>query len=266
MPVIPIFRYADAQARIRARLGAMPDEADWRYISDASDLDNLIERMRGKGLAHWLTDLPRSPETQTIERCLLQHLLSLLLNLGNLLPVRWRGVDHWLVCAGNLAWAQRLLVDPEAEAPQRIDPVLKPIFALPVDQRAEQLRQTPYDRYLSSRSPFDRWLSDFEQAHPSVSGREAYVLARIVRQVESHRSQLLVLRKGAALSPDPAGQWRLREQLAQGLRVLVGGDPFHAGLVLIYGLLEALQFERCRALLVARSCGWARPEFPGSAT
>ena len=264
VPVIPIFRYADAQARVRARLGAMPNEAAWQYVADASELDNLIERMRARGLAHWVTDLPRSPETSIIERCLLQHLLDLLVNLGELLPARWRGVARWLTRAGNLAWAQRLLVDPDGEVPQRIDPVLKPVFALPADQREASLRQTPYDRYLSSPSPFDCWLADFEAARPSVAGREAYVLKRIAREIERHRDQLLDLRKETALSPDPAAQWRLRERLARELRALLGGDPFHAGLILIYALLEALQFERCRALLVARSRGWERPQLTGS--
>ncbi len=243
----------------------MPNETGWRYVADASDLDNLIERMRGSGLAHWVTDLPRSPATRTIERCLLQHLLDLLVNLGQLLPGRWQAVERWLTRAGNLAWAQRLLVEPDDEVPQRIDPVLKSIFSLPLNEREKKIRQTSYHPYLSSGSPFDRWLAEFGRIHPRVCGREAYVINRIVREINRHRAQLLELRKRAVPSPDPAAQWRLREQLAQELRALIGGDPFHAGLVLIYGLLEALQFERCRALLVARAHGWERPELPGSA-
>lgn len=264
VPVISVFHFADTQARVRARLGAMPNEAGWRYISDASDLDNMIERMRGNGLAHWVADLPRSPETQTIESCLLQHLLELLEYVGNLLPARWRAVKRWLIRAGNLGWAQRLLQEADVEAPQRIDPVLEPLFSLPGDERGKRLRQTPYHRYLSASSAFDRWLSDFDRARPSVSGREAYVLARIVKEVDRHRTRLLELRKQATISADPAAQWRLREQLARELRVLVGGDPFHAGLVLIYALLEALQYERCRALLIARARGWERPALSGS--
>ncbi len=100
-----------------------------------------------------------------------------------------------------------------------------------------------------------------------MSGREAYVLGRLARCIRRHRARLLDLREqaGTAGAVDPAAQWRLRDELAGELRGLIGGSPFHAGLLLIYCLLELLQYERCRALLVARSRGWSRPELSGRA-
>ncbi len=263
---VSFFQYADVQARVRARIGAMPDESRWHYVADATDLDNLIERMRNSGLAHWVLDLPRSPDTITIERRMQQHLLTLLDNVGRLLPGRWIGVKRWLYLASNLVWAQRLLTESDIEPPEQIDAALKPIFSLSADERSKSLQQTPYHQYLSTPSPFDRWLLDFAGACPSVSGREAYVLGRLTRSVLQHRLQLLDLRKQAVATrtADLAAQWRLRAGLAQDLRGLIGGDPFHAGLILIYCLLELLQFERCRAFLVARSRGWERPEILGS--
>lgn len=267
MPEISFFRYADVQARVRARIGAMPDEARWHYVADASDLDNLIERMRSSGLSHWVADLPRTPDTVTIEESLQGHLLNLLENVGRLLPKRWIGVKRWLYLANNLVWAQRLLTEADIEPPEQIDAALKPIFTLPVAERSKRLEQTTFHRYLSTSSPFDRWLSDFAAACPSVSGREAYVLRRLDKSILRHRSRLLGLRKQAATSNnvDLAAQWRLRDELARELRGLIGGSPFHVGLVLIYCLLELLQYERCRAFLVARSCGWERAEILGSA-
>ena len=266
LPEISFFRYADIHARVRARIGAMPDEARWHYVADASDLDNLIERMRSSGLSHWVADLPRSPNTITIEDSLRQHLLNLLKNVGRLLPGRWTGVKRWLYLASNLLWVQRLLTEADIEPPEQIDATLRPIFSLPVDERSKRLEQTPYHRYLSTSSPFDSWLSDFSACCPAVSGREAYVLRRLIRSVLRHRTRLLGLRKQAAVhgTVDPAAQWRLRDELSLELRGLIGGDPFHVGLVLIYCLLELLQYERCRAFLVARSCGWERPEILGS--
>lgn len=254
------------QARVRARIGAMPDEARWHYVADASDLDNLIERMRSSGLSHWVADLPRSPDTITIEESLRQHLLNLLENAGRLLPKRWIGVKRWLYLASNLVWAQRLLTEADIEPPEQIDATLKPLFSLPVDERSKRLEQTPYHRYLSTASPFDRWLSDFDAIRPSVSGREAYVLRRLDKSVLRHRTRLLDLREQAATNNtvNRAAQWQLRDEFARELRGLIGGDPFHVGLVLIYCLLELLQYERCRAFLVARSCGWERAEILGS--
>ncbi len=262
MPGLSFFRYADLQARVKARLGAMPDETRWRYVADASDLDNLIERMRSSGLAHWVTDLPRSPATKAIESRLQEHLLNLLEYVGRLLPDNWHGVRRRLYLAGNLVWAQKLVTEPDIEPPERIDATLKPVFSLPVDERRQRLAQTSYDRYLSTPAPYDRWLADFIGACPSVSGREAYVLRRLAKCIRRHRARLLDLRKqaGDTGSVDPAAQWRLRDELALELRGLIGGSPFHAGLLLIYCLLELLQYERCRAFLVARSRGWERPE------
>ena len=266
LPGISFFRYADVQARVRARIGAMPDEARWHYVADASDLDNLIERMRSNGLSHWVADLPRSPDTNMIEGSLRQHLLNLLENVGRLLPNRWIGVKRWLYLANNLVWAQRLLTEADIEPPEQIDATLKPIFSLPIDERGKRLAQTPYHQYLSTSSPFDRWLSDFTAACPSASGREAYVLRRLSKSILRHRTRLLDLRKQATTSNtvDLAAQWRLRDKLASELRALIGGDPFHVGLVLVYCLLELLQYERCRAFLVASSRGWERPEILGS--
>lgn len=262
---VSFFQYADVQARVRARIGEMPDESRWHYVADATDLDNLIERMRSSGLAHWVVDLPRSPDTFTIERRLQQHLLTLLDNVGRLLPGRWIGVKRWLYLASNLVWAQRLLTESDIEPPEQIDSALKPIFSLSVNERSKSLEQTPYHQYLSTPSPFDRWLLDFTSACPSVSGREAYVLRRLTSSVLQHRVQLLDLRKQTVTTKtvDLAAQWKLRAELARDLRGLIGGDPFHAGLILIYCLLELLQFERCRAFLVARSRGWERPEILG---
>jgi len=267
LPGISFFQYADVQARVRARIGAMPDDARWHYVADASDIDNLIERMRSNGLSHWVADLPRSPDAITIETSLRQHLLDLLENVGRLLPNRWMEVKLWLSLARNLVWAQQLLSQAEIEPPEQIDARLKPIFALPLEERGKRLEQTPYHRYLSTSSPFDRWLADFKASCPSVSGREAYVIRRLTRSIQRHRTRLLDLRKQVTTSNsvDLPAQWRLRDELGRELRGLIGGDPFHVGLVLIYCLLELLQYERCRALLVARSCGWERPEILGSA-
>lgn len=268
MPAFSFFRYADVQARTRARLGDMPDAARWRYVADAGDLDNLIERMRASGLAHWVADLPRNPGTAAIEYRLRQHLLDLLNRAGQLLPAHWAGVGRRLALAGNLPWAATLLTEAEIEPPERIDAALRPIFSAPVGERRGRLELTPYHRYLSAASPVDRWLADLIRSLPRASGREAYVLARLKKNLFRYRERLLGLRRQAAEggSSDHAAQWRLHATTADELRALIGGDPFHAGLVLIYCLLELLQYERCRALLTARARGWERPDIlPGAA-
>ena len=55
-------------------------------------------------------------------------------------------------------------------------------------------------------------------------------------------------------------EWQWRNELASKLRATLGGNPFHIGLVMVYGLLQAIQFERSRALLVCLSRGWKPPD------
>jgi hypothetical protein len=232
MGIVRSLEYADAQARVRARIGAMPSESAWRYIADATDLDNLIARMRASGLGQWVKVLPRSPDTATIERHLAEGLQDLIRSIVRLLPDRWQELKGWLRHGGELVASQ-------------------------LGSKAR--RQDDHD---GSEALFDLWLRDFEQRCPKTTGRERYVVRRIHRIVIDHLQQIVVLREQVARSEliDINAQWRLRRQLAGDLRTLLGGDPFHVGVILIYGILELLQYEKCRALLIAQSRHWRAAE------
>lgn len=106
----------------------------------------------------------------------------------------------------------------------------------------------------------DRWLRA-RTRHLATSGAGEWASVRICRLVETHLRDISQARQRLRQAPDPGRldvdiQWRLRERLAGDLRSLLGGYPFQAGFFLIYAMLELLQFERCRALLLARAYGW----------
>jgi hypothetical protein len=225
----PVLELAQMQAWVRARIGLMPDDARWHYIADAVELDNLIERMRDNGLAYWVRELPRSPSTGAIEDHLDARLAGLLFELGRMLPARWRGLRPWLNTGARLLYLG--------------------------------LRRSVYQDYVTSDAPLDLWIAEFSRHRPPVTEREGYMIGRLQRLLDQHRFDIEALSRAAlSASPDHAAQWRLRGELAQRLRALLGGSPFHATLMLIYGLLEALQYERCRALLLSRARNWQRPE------
>ncbi len=255
--------YADAQARVRARIGAMPDASAWRYIAAAADVDNLIARMRASGLGHWVKVLPRSPDTATIEHHLVDRLQRVIGSIMRLLPDRWQGLKDWLRQGGELVDAQLLLTSTDRDRPDTSDHEPPPVPRTP--QRGS-LNHGPNTRRQDDRggleAGFDLWVRDFAQRCPKLTGRERYVVQRIHRMVSDHLQQIVLLREQAARSEliDINAQWRLRHQLARDLRSLLGGDPFHAGVILIYGLLELLQYEKCRALLIARSRHWDAAE------
>ncbi len=255
MGIVRNLEYAEAQARVRARIGAMPGESQWRRMAEAGDLDQLIARMRAGGLAGWVSALPRCPDTITIEQHLAQRLQMLIAFTVRLLPARWRRLQEWLWRGWELfrAQLQTDLSKTGDQAPPRASRLLR----LEPATRRRELRDA--DGREPPRSAWDRWLREFEPLCPRLTGRERYVVRRIQRIVHRHLRRIAALREQAARSEpvDADVQWRLRRELADELRSLLGRDPFHAGVILIYAVLELMQYERCRALLIARSRQWS---------
>ncbi len=264
MGIARSLEYADAQARARARIGAMPDESAWRYMAAATDLDNAIARMRASGLGHWVAALPRSPDTATLEHQLADRLQGLIGSIVRLLPGRWQGLKGWLREGAELVQSRLLMSSTDGGIAQTSSDGHLRASHLPdrgALNRGPRIRQK--DDPDGMTAAFDLWMADFAQRCPRVTGRERYVVRRIRRIVSDHLQQIVLLRELAARSEliDINVQWRLRHQLANDLRSLLGGDPFHAGVILIYGLLELLQYEKCRALLIAQSRHWGAAEW-----
>lgn len=256
-----IVRYAEAQARIRARLGSMPDIEQWRHIAQAGGLDHMIERMRACGLGFWLSGLPLKPNTLAIEAHLRQRAAYFIDQLRRLLPEGWLPAREWLRLLPDLPALKLLLRHEKPPLPPELDITLQNATSLPLDQRRAALELTAYSPLLSfDASPESLWLEQFMSRLPRLSGREAAVVIRLKNILHEHLHELAELRTAcretAARHPPDASQWLLRDRLFRRLRALLAGDPFHAGIILIYGLLEAIQFERLRGLLLARSQGW----------
>lgn len=258
-----VFQYAQSQARARARIGAIPGKSQWQYIAAARDPDSMIQRMRENGLAHWVGQLPRSPDGVAIENAVHQCITDIVADVSRWLPARWRGIRRWMQSGLSLVLIQNLLRESECELPDDSPAALQRIAGLPLEERHQALEVAGYAQYLEHDHTLllERWLAEFGNACPNLSGHEASAIARIERLLRDHRLALLRARGLARqadthyLPGDPA-QWRLREQLNERLRGLLGYETFHAGLLFLYLLLELLQAERCRALLLARVHGW----------
>lgn len=260
-------QYAATHARLRARLGIMPDADRWRYIAGGADLDAVVQRMRDGGLGHWVHGLPRNPDIATIEQALIQGLVGLTRDIAGWLPKNWRDVKRWLEDGLTVIFIRRLLRTHAVKLPAGIDPLLVDVAQAPLERRGQVLAATRYARYLGAAgTEFDRWLAHFETVRPPSHGREAYVIDRLQRLVATHNDTIRVERgrwrkaqDTAALNQD--AQWRLRDELGARAMILLSGESFHAGAVLIYGMLELLQFERARALLTARCYEWEHARF-----
>jgi hypothetical protein len=264
-----IQRYAYAHARLRARLGSMPGPERWRYIAGGGDMTAVLRRMRENGLDRWVRDLSRNPDMDAIEHALGGGLIALKRDLGNWLPREWSGTVRWLHDGVDLVFLRRLLQNRVVKLPSQLDPVVFDLAQAPLEQREQLLATTRYARYLgggSDESIIDRWFTCFGSLRPRAHGRESYVIYRLQKVVSQHT--LLISQQRARWNQEqdtstlnPDAQWRLRSDLEKEIRDLLCGESFHAGAVLAYGVLELVQFERARALLVARYFSWEHARF-----
>lgn len=264
-----IQRFAFAHARLRARLGQMPSPERWRYIAGGGDMGAVVQRMRDNGLDRWIGDLARNPDMEAIERALTEGLIALKRDLANWLPRQWSGIVRWLHDGIDLVFIRRLLQSHIVRLPSQLDPVVFDLAQAPLEQREQLLATTRYSTYLvngSKDSLMDRWLARFDSLRPHSHGRESYVIYRLQKLISKHtllisqqRARWNQAQDTSTLNPD--AQWKLRSDLERGIKDLLCGESFHAGAVFSYGILELLQFERVRALLVARHFSWEHARF-----
>ena len=267
MMLLRVMRYAEVQARTRARLGALPRPDQWHYISQAADLDNLIERMRANGLAYWLAELTRDPGPRAIQVHLNGRIRRFVAHYAVLLPAQWRAAVQWLELLPDLTPARLVLRDPQPDVALDVDSPLREVLTMALDQRAARLRASGNGLLVDAVRADTPWLDGFLNALAALRGHERRELRRLQRIVFAHVNTIAALRdtvrraetdeSGASVPPGPHAQWRAREELLVNLhRWLGAADPFHGSFILGYGLIEALQFERLRAMLLAYARRW----------
>jgi hypothetical protein len=258
-------RFANSQARARARLGALPGAAQWRHIAQAADLDNLLERMRLSGLGFWVNDLPRDPGPRVIQVHLYARARRFVERFCALLPAEWETASRWLRLLPDYSAAALLLRAPSPDPALDADSPLGVVLETPLEERAARLRQAGHDLLADTATMDENWLDGFLAALPVLHGYERRTLARLRGIVTDHQQQIVSLREtfrraevdGGVVAPGPHAQWRARDALMEALRNWLGAtDPFHGAFLLGYALIEALQYERLRAMLLAYARHW----------
>jgi hypothetical protein len=260
-----VFRYAYSQARVRARLAAIVSPRQWAYFAEAADLNNLIERMRANGLGFWLDEMARGPAPAAIERQFRRRARLFVQRLLPVFPRNWHAAVRWLSVLPDLGGVRLLL--REEECAQLLDEgsLLRAVAEHPHLERRALLAVSEYRPLLGGDPIESLWYAEFVSRWPRGDRREAAMQSRFDRILRNHAAAVLGLRSefrrrdpAAAVDMQPAAaQWRLREALAQQVRALLAaGDPFHGAFILGYALLEALQAEKARALLLAYAHDW----------
>jgi len=250
------FRYAATQARIRARIGAMPVPEQWSQIARSTDIDNMLERMRAAGLAHWLVDMPRRPPPSVIESRLAAQSRVHLADWLDLLPCEWKATRRWVSVLPELGDLRCRLAGCTSESS---NPFWAFLDVIEPEARAARLRQSPWAALLGDDGEvYDNWLVAVRDSLPRRGAVETYVRQRLFDLLSKHVAQQRAQRirppdRGAASAQTLTPLGELEREL-RGL--LMVADPFHDTLILVYGLLETIQFLRLRRLLLARARSW----------
>jgi hypothetical protein len=132
------------------------------------------------------------------------------------------------------------------------------LYSLPLRERRRVLEQGPLSEYVQQVGrPEQLWSRALRCSLPEMGGREDYVVARLIRLLQSDVDRSRQSRgNGMSGAADDAPALALREPLRKKLKLLLAGNPFHAGTVLVYGILEAIQYERVRSILLLKATGW----------
>jgi hypothetical protein len=212
-----------AHARIAARWGARPDDAQWRRIEATHDLEAVLALARSTSLVQWLGGIEAGTGLHAAEQVLRERWRRRVDEVAAWMPSAWQP---------SLRWCAELIDLPGLQpwAPRRPRPAwATPDAAADVDGGAALLA---------------RWLDRWRRWLPRHGARAA-IERQLLPLLEGHRR--------AFAAPQTVDGWALRREL-QGRLVLLlrrhAGEPVEA---FAYLALCAIELERLRGEITRRA-------------
>ena len=233
-------QWSYAQARLQARHGERPGEADWHALEAARSVDQYLERTRATSLRRFTERLDARMEPHAIERILRDARRAYVAETAGWVPKEWRGAMSWTACLAEL---------PEIEAAARDGAPgwlgEDPAFADFTEARGEDGAASPLVRRAGSGEPLAAlWYRHWLTLRPR-GARDDKALDDLVATVAAHAGRLRDAGPEETSAP-------YRGDLARRLSRLFrrhGASPVaafsHLGLV-------ALDFERLRGGILRR--------------
>lgn len=245
----PTFAYA--QARLQARYGQRPRAGDWNRYTATPDLDALLQALRSTPLARWVDRLGSNPDLHAIERHLRDAWCRDVDEVAGWQPPPWRDSVGWLRWIAYLPGLEKLARGGRPPAWMRDDPVLGPIVARELRERAAALARTPLAPLARGFSrPHDvvtawrtHWTRQWPEGH---TGREP--LESLLRATSRQRRQLLEL-------PENAGTTEALTHLEGRFQWCFRRNPLGPAAAVAYLGLVALDLRRLRGALAVRALG-----------
>lgn len=258
-------RYASIQARLRARIGRLPDAAAWGILAAHPNQD-LLAGLDGGGVDFWLEGLASGASVDALERHFMGRMRHLLRCVAGWLPDEWERFGDCLVVAPDIFWLKPVLDGEDPGTRLDRDSELQALIRAAPPQRLALAEKSRVGRYLDGGSrPEAQWRTDLLDRIPVIPRAERRPVERLSRILDEYLDakdrvfQKLAEGNDSGEAPDESGSWQTHAMLERRLRLLLAGDSFNAALILVYGLLELLTMEKLRALLICRLTGWPPP-------
>jgi len=260
-------KFAAIQAKLRARIGKLRDDAAWRALALNSPPEPL-EDLEGIGMDFWLDGLSGQITREGLERHFTGRVRALLSRVAAWLPREWEVFGEWLKLAPDVFWVSPVLAGEDPGMRLDADSVLQQAARHAPGQRRGFIERTALAPLIEGAAPPEElWRSRLVAGVPPLPPMERRPVERLQKTLDDYLADKVAVTR-AVSTDDPeasatdstaVGDWRLHKDLETRLFGLLAGDPFHPALILVYALLELLTMEKLRALLLARVLGWTPP-------
>jgi hypothetical protein len=238
------------QARLQARHGQRPADAEWRLLESSNDLLHFIDALRTTELKRWVRGISPDSSAAEMERLLRANWRDGVVQAAHWAPPQWQDALLWCRWLPELPTLSHLLEGGAVRPWMQDDPVASG-YAFDAPRTCiEALGDTelsPMQVFLWS-DPKVRfaWTAVFKRVSPASRSKPVVqAMSQLEGLLEEHRENMLMAEAGTA------GQSMRRDLGKRLLRIFRRASGTVAALFAFLGL-EALEVERVRAGLVTR--------------
>jgi hypothetical protein len=234
---------------MQSRFGERPHSSDWQHLESTRDLGAVLQVIRAGRLARWTAGIPTRPGVHELERRLREEWLQAVDEVASWQPGPWREGTRWMRWITYLPALQKLARGGRTPAWMRADPVLGPIVARELRERASALAATPLAPLAAGfGTPPDvarAWAVRWQTLWPDDAAA-CRPLRQVVALMRAHRERL-------AEAPPEATSRDSMQSLERRLERVFRQHPLSAAAGAAYVCLMQLDLQRLRGLLAVRA-------------
>ncbi|MEJ2646096.1 MAG: hypothetical protein P8180_14460 [Gammaproteobacteria bacterium] len=188
--MIPSVRFAYAQARLQARHGRRPSEAEWRRLGAIRDPSHYLQTARTTSLRPWVLGLGAQVPVHEMAAQLRRHFRDYVEQTAHWQPAPWRSAVAWTAELPMLPLLRELLTAERLPAWIQADPRLKDFVQEGREARLGALARTrwsPLTAAWSQGQPLrSGWLAHWRTLWPAGAGAHGDALEQLQHRVQEH--------------------------------------------------------------------------------